>query len=233
MELNQKISDINTWLDPVNAKKSEDPRTLREITECTLDYYNKRAQEFVDGTVDVHFTEVQELFLSYLSNGNKILDLGCGSGRDTKYFLEKGYQVDAIDGSAELCKLATEYTGIPVKHMVFEELNEKEQYEGVWACASILHVPRRSLPNILSKITDATKKDGIVYISFKYGNVEGIKNGRYFTYLTEETLIELLEQGQTKNYKLAVEKQWVSGDVRVNRGEERWLNVILRKKEIR
>ena len=158
----------------------------------TLDYYNSKAKEFVSGTVDVAFTEIQDLFIEYIPAGGKILDFGCGSGRDTKYFISRGYDVYATDGSEELCKIASEYTGIQVKQMLFEELDEVEEYDGVWACASILHVAKKQLPDIIKKIAIATKKGGIVYTSFKYGEFEGIRNGRFFTYLTEESFEELL-----------------------------------------
>lgn len=191
----------------------------------TLDYYNSKAKDFVSGTVDVAFTEMQDTFLEYLPAGGKILDFGCGSGRDTKYFISRGYDVDATDGSEELCKIASEYTGIQVKQMLFEELNEVELYDGVWACASILHVEKKQLPEILKKIATATKKGGIVYTSFKYGDFEGVRNGRFFTYLTEESFEELLK----KVPELSIEKLWISADVRAERGEERWLNIVLRK----
>lgn len=191
----------------------------------TLDYYNSKAKDFVSATVDVVFTEIQDIFLEYIPAGGKILDFGCGSGRDTKYFLSKGFGVDAIDGSEELCKIASEYTGIQVKQMLFEGLDEVEEYDGIWACASILHVEKKQLPEIIKKIAIATKKGGIVYISFKYGEFEGIRNGRFFTDLTEESFEELLR----KVPELAIEKLWISADVRAGRGEERWLNIVLRK----
>ena len=191
----------------------------------TLNYYNSKAKEFVSGTVDVAFTEIQDLFIEYIHAGGKILDFGCGSGRDTKYFISKGYDVDATDGSEELCKIASEYTGIKVKQMLFAELDEIELYDGVWACASILHVEKKQLSEIMKKIAIATKKGGIVYTSFKYGDFEGIRNGRFFTYLTEESFEELLR----KVPELAIEKLWISADVRAERGEERWLNIVLRK----
>lgn len=191
----------------------------------TLDYYNTKAKGFVSDTVDVVFTEIQDIFLDYISVGGKILDFGCGSGRDTKYFLSKGYDVDAIDGSEELCKIASEYAGVRVKEMLFEELDKVEVYDGIWACASILHVEKKQLPDIIKKIAIATKTGGVVYMSFKYGDFEGIRNGRFFTYLTEESFGELLEVVP----ELAVEKLWISADVRAERGEERWLNIVLRK----
>ncbi len=191
----------------------------------TLQYYNNKAQEFVSGTVDVEFTETQDMFLKYIPAGGKILDFGCGSGRDTKYFLSRGYRVSAIDGSEELCKIASEYTGVQVKQMLFEELNAFSEYDGIWACASILHTAKKNLPDILKKMSDATKLNGVVYASFKYGDFEGVRNGRFFTYLTEESFGEMLKIIP----ELAIEKVWISSDVRANRHDERWLNLILRK----
>ncbi len=194
----------------------------------TLDYYNQKAKEFVSGTVDVVFTEIQDVFLQYISAGGNILDFGCGSGRDTKYFLSKGYDVDATDGSEELCRIASDYSGITVKHMLFEELDAVEKYDGIWACASILHVEKKQLPDILKKIAVATKNGGVVYTSFKYGDSEGMRNGRYFTYLKEDSFQEILDTVP----ELTIEKLWVSADVRADRGDEQWLNLILRKQAL-
>lgn len=158
----------------------------------TTDYYNENAKKFIDGTVSVDFKHIQDTFLVLLPESAKILDFGCGSGRDTKYFLEHGCSVDAMDGSLKLCKAASEYTGIAVKHMLFQDLNEKEMYDGIWACASILHVKREELPDIIRKMSLATKANGIIYLSFKYGDFEGERNGRYFTDMTEESMAEIL-----------------------------------------
>lgn len=193
----------------------------------TLNYYNLKAAEFISGTVDVAFTEIQDLFLTYISKGGRILDFGCGSGRDTKCFLSKGYDVDATDGSEQLCKLASKYTGIEVRQMLFEELSAVEEYDGIWACASILHVEKRKLPGVIRKMTNATKNGGIIYTSFKYGDFEGVRNGRFFTYLTEQSLKEIIDEIP----ELKVEKTWISGDVRAERGEEKWLNIVLRKQD--
>lgn len=191
----------------------------------TLDFYNRNAQFFVTDTKDVQFTEIQDVFLSYLNDGSKILDFGCGSGRDTKYFLDKGYVVDAIDGSKELCKIASIYTGFDVQNKVFEELDSVDVYDGIWACASILHVSKKELPTILKKMMRAVVPGGVIYVSFKYGDFEGICDGRYFTYLDEESFALLIESIP----ELQIEKMWLSNDVRVGRGEEQWLNVILIK----
>ena len=120
----------------------------KDYIEKTIFYYDGNAESFIKNTANVNFTATQRSFLSKLEKGASILDFGCGSGRDTKCFLEQGYQVTAIDGSIELCKAASRYTGIPVKHMLFQELNESERYDGIWACSSILHLPLPELEEV-------------------------------------------------------------------------------------
>lgn len=193
---------------------------------ATLTYYNQNAAQFYTGTVSVEFTATQQRFLSYLPNPASILDFGCGSGRDTKAFLEQGHQVDAIDGSCELCKLATQYTGIQVRHMLFQDLDAVSKYDGIWACSSILHLPKDELTDVMHKMSAALKPKGIIYTSFKYGTFSGERNGRYFTDMTETAFTDFISNIEA----LQVEEQWISSDVRPGRGEERWLNLILRKK---
>lgn len=191
----------------------------------TIDYYNSNYESFINDTLSIDFSLIQDTFLSYLFPKAYILDFGCGSGRDTKYFLSKGYIVDAIDGSSSLCKVASLYTGIEVKEMLFENLEEREKYDGIWACSSILHLHKEKLVSVIKKMSQATKKNGIIYISFKYGDFEGERNGRYFTDMTENSIEELLVNFP----ELSILKEWITVDVRPNRGNERWLNIILRK----
>ena len=192
----------------------------------TLNYYNQNAVSFVEGTKNVDFKSIQDKFISRLPQGATILDFGCGSGRDTKYFLEQGFKVTATDGSEELCKMASEYTGIPVKQMLFMELDEVAVYDGVWACSSILHCSYEDLVAVMQKINKALKNNGVLYTSFKYGMFSGERNGRFFTDMTEESFKELL----AKCPELEIEDLTITTDVRPGRGEERWLNLILRKR---
>lgn len=192
----------------------------------TLKYYNENAQSFASGTVSVKFTEVQDKFLEKLNPDAYILDFGCGAGRDTKYFLSRGYQVDAVDGSEQLCRIASEYTGIKVRQMLFQELDEKEKYNGIWACASILHLPKKQLREVWKNMYAALKLEGWIYTSFKYGKFEGERNGRYFTDFTTDTFKDFIHD----MHGLKIEEQWITGDVRPGRGEEKWLNLLLQKK---
>ena len=193
----------------------------------TINYYNQNAENFIANTQNADMHPTQERFLRLLDANTSILDFGCGSGRDTKYFLEKGYQVTATDGSAELCRLASEFTGIKVKEMLFDELDAMNQYDGIWACSSILHLPKKELLPVIWKMCEALKDNGIIYTSFKYGDFEGERNGRYFTDFTEKTFREYIE----KVPELTIEEAWITSDVRPGRGEEKWLNLILRKNQ--
>ena len=222
-----QYNKYKTILEQVSHPQEATVNTINEPTKSTttLDYYNKNAEKFITGTISVDFGTIQNHFLGKLHQGAEILDYGCGSGRDTKYFLEQGYKVTAIDGSQKLCKLASEYTGIQVKHMLFQDLDEKEAYDGIWACSSILHVSANELQDIIKKMANALRAHGIIYTSFKYGTFEGERNGRYFTDMTEETFAKLIQDMA----ELEIEEQWITSDVRPGRGEEKWLNLILRK----
>ena len=193
----------------------------------TINYYNQNAENFIANTQNADMHPTQERFLRLLDANTSILDFGCGSGRDTKYFLEKGYRVTATDGSSELCRLASEFTGIKVKEMLFQELDAINQYDGIWACSSILHLPKKELLPVIQKMCEALKDNGIIYTSFKYGDFEGERNGRYFTDFTEKTFREYIE----KVPELTIEEAWITSDVRPGRGEEKWLNLILRKNQ--
>ena len=191
----------------------------------TLDYYNENARSFSDQTQNVDFAKTQERFLKLMPPQGSILDFGCGSGRDTKYFLEEGYRVDAIDGSEELCRIASDYTGIQVRHMLFQDLDAVEQYDGIWACSSILHLKKEELRAVLLKMMTALKSTGYIYTSFKYGTFEGYRKQRYFTDFTEKTISDLLKSFP----QLEIRQLWISRDVRPDREEEKWLNILLQK----
>ncbi|SEG00645.1 Methyltransferase domain-containing protein [Eubacterium ruminantium] len=194
--------------------------------EYTLDYYKENADEFYESTVIAEVEYLRERFLKNLPEKAHILDLGCGSGRDTKAFVDQGYEVDAIDGSPEMCELASSYTGIDVKCMDFFDLKDSEKYDGIWSCASILHVDKDRIPEMIVKMRDALKTGGVMYLSFKYGEFCGLRDGRYFVDLNEELFAELI-----KNVSgIRIIDEWVSVDVR--RGKDvTWLNEVIRRED--
>lgn len=195
-------------------------------THQTIAYYDSNAKEYAKTTQNIDFHTIQDTFLSYLKPNAKILDLGCGAGRDTKYFLDKGYKVDAIDGSKQMCLEASRYTGIQVIQMNFHDLNAVNEYDGIWACASLLHIPSLELPQIFQHIFKALKNNGILYVSFKYGNFEGVRDNRYYTDLTEDTLKKILtEAGKDQSYTVTEVNLWTTGDSMPGR-QVKWLNGI-------
>lgn len=191
----------------------------------TIDYYNKNAADFIETTRHADMHEAQDRFLALLPAGASVLDFGCGSGRDTKYFLDKGFTVTATDGSEELCRAASIFTGIEVKCMLFQDLDESNGYDGIWACSSILHLKKTELLPVIRKMNTALKENGVIYTSFKYGEFEGERGGRYFTDFTEAAFRKFLAGIPG----LVIEKCWITGDVRPGRDTEKWLNVLIRK----
>lgn len=213
-------------------------RESREQQERTISYYNENAVVFCEGTRNADMSETRGRFLQYLKPDALILDAGCGSGRDSKAFMESGYRVVAMDGSEKMCRLASKYLGQEVQCRRFEDIDEKDRYDGIWACASLLHVPYELLPKVIAKLVDALVDGGVLYASFKYGGdkMKGEREagGRYFTDLTEEGWRKVLEEVEDERKgsrkKLETVECFVTGDVREGRGGERWLNVVGRKK---
>ena len=195
------------------------------MSEKTLEYYNRNAEKFIASTQDVVFTSVQDRFLAELSPGASVLDFGCGSGRDTKYFLSKGMTVSATDGSEQMVKAARELTGIDVQLALFTDLSEVDRYDGIWACSSILHCPMEELKEVFRRMIAALKSHGVIYTSFKYGSFEGERNGRFFMDMDEKKFASFIAAFP----ELFVEEQWINSDVRPGREDEKWLNLILRK----
>jgi SAM-dependent methyltransferase len=191
----------------------------------TLEYYQSNAKKFFDGTVSVDVTDLYTPFLELLPETGVILDAGCGSGRDTRFFMRQGFKVVAFDNSSEMVKLASGFTGQDCLLLSFDDIGFENKFNGVWACSSMLHVPKNNMINVLNKLCIALKNDGILYTSFKYGNDENFRNGRLFSNYNEESFNALL----TDQKELDVVKYWKTNDLRSGREDEKWLNVLLKK----
>ena len=190
----------------------------------TISYYNKHAEEYYNQTVDVDMSDIYDQFLSHLESGAHILDAGCGSGRDSLYFIEQGYQVTAIDAAEELAQLAEDLIGQEVLTMHLEELNFKREFDGIWACASLLHLKSERIKLVLKKFAQALLAQGIIYVSLKAGAGEKITCGRYFNYYTEQEIVNLA----TAVEQLEVIKVWQTDD-RKNSRSPIWFNLLLQK----
>ena len=191
----------------------------------SIEYYNNKADDFFGSTINVEMQDLYDKFEEYLVPQGHVLDAGCGSGRDTKYFLDKGYVVDAFDASEELVKRASVYTGIEVNKMFFQDLDVSNKYDGIWACASLLHVPKNEIHSIFEKFICALKPNGAWYMSFKCGEQERTKDGRFFNDYTIDKLQTLL---QSFSQVMKIEDLWLTVDARPDRNEY-WVNALVIK----
>ena len=191
--------------------------------DTTLSWYRDNAIQYAEETRNSLVLDALWEFLSRMKEGGTILDYGSGSGRDSAYFLDKGFSVDSLDGSAEMKAQAERLFGIKVKLASFLSLEEKDKYDGIWAQASILHLEEHDLRVALTLIERALKRDGVFYSSFRKGEEDGYENGRWYTNMTERRLLSFLPAS------LYVEKIWESQDVRPGVSRT-WLSIICRKK---
>lgn len=205
----------------------ENVKKIKNKMNQTIRYYNQNADQFFYTTYQVDMTSLYQSFLRYLPEHASILDLGCGSGRDMLAFKNLGYQVEAIDYSEELVAKARQLTGLAVQLGSFHELSAQEKYDGIWACASLLHCERDRLAEVLQKMLCALKPNGVCYMSFKHGNQDREKDGRNFTDLDEQQAHDLLKGFD----QILLLQQWITLDKRPDRTEE-WLNIIFKKQKV-
>lgn len=194
------------------------------MNDETLRYYRDQTETFVLDTQTVDMAPLYAHFLPHLDANALILDAGCGSGRDARAFAERGFQVTAFDASPAMAAAAEAYLGAPVAVLRFQEIAWRQAFDGIWACASLLHVPSAELPDAMQRLARALKPSGILYASFKYGQGDQVRNGRHFTDLDEAGLADLLKQVGS----FVEIETWVTCDRRPGRESERWLNSVLR-----
>lgn len=195
----------------------------------TLDYYNKNSEEYFNSTLNVDMTNTYKAFLKLVPKGGKILDLGCGSGRDSMNFMKLGYEVTFVDGAKELAKRASVLLGKEVIVSTFEELELKEKFHGIWACASLLHIKREDLKTVLNNLYNNLDDNGVFYMSFKYGEKEYVDDkNRYFNCFTDESIISFINE----NTKYNILGLYITEDKLGRVNEVKWLNLICNKKSV-
>lgn len=190
----------------------------------SVDFYNQHAQAFFDSTKEVDVSSLLAHFTPHLSKSAHVLDAGCGSGRDSKRLLELGYAVTAFDASVALATRAEKHIQQPVAVCTFAEFESDRQFDGIWACASLLHVSASELPSTFAHLASLLKTGGVFYCSFKYGLSDTEQDGRFFTHCNRARLECFIQEA-----RLAVHEVWETADLRPGREEERWLNAILIK----
>ena len=191
----------------------------------TIRYYDDHAEEFFQSTHNLDMSELYKPFLDMLPSKASILDVGCGSGRDSLCFMRLGYEVTPFDASKKMVALSSKLLGMKIIQLDFENMDFNNQFDGIWACAIFLHVTKNKMNSIISKMERALVDNGVMYASFKYGEGEKTENGRLFSYYTEESLADLLIDFP----KLQIERMWKTEDVRQDGNHKLWLNVLARK----
>ena len=189
----------------------------------TINYYDEHASQYFDSTSQVDLAMLYKEFLEYIPIGGRIMDLGCGSGRDVKWFRDHGYDAHGLDASEELVKIACNQLDIPVEAGLIEEWIADETFDGIWCCASLMHLDDISFDRFLSNLRFSLRPGGALFISVKEGIESGVsEDGRYFRDFSEETLNSFLS-----HYKdLRLEKVWYTND-KLQRKSFRWLNAII------
>jgi 2-polyprenyl-3-methyl-5-hydroxy-6-metoxy-1,4-benzoquinol methylase len=192
----------------------------------SIEYYNQNAAEYFEHTVDIDMQESWDRFTALLPEGGSILDLGCGSGRDSAYFLSCGFDVTAMDASEEMCNLASIHIGQDVLQLSFAEIDFNEVFDGIWACASLLHVPGNEIDHIFTKVIDSLKINGILFMSFRYGDYEGERDGRYYKDYRTRSLKDLI----LKHESLELIEVQKCDDARPDNNSV-WIYALVRKTE--
>ena len=197
---------------------------MPESTDFTVAYYDRKAADYFQATVALDMSPARKRFQRYLSPGAHLLDAGSGSGRDTLAFLKEGYQMEAFDASKQLAALSTKLTGIYTKVATFQDLNDIERHDGIWASGSLLHVPQAQLTGVLAKCRNALKPGGAFFASFREGQGEHTDTeGRHFTDLTAAALQGIL--GTVPG--LTLRESWRTEDKNSAGAAIAWLNVVL------
>lgn len=191
----------------------------------TILFYDENAEKYAAQTSSANMSNVYERFEKYLASGAIVLDAGCGSGRDSVYFLNEGYSVVSMDASKELCKIASAAIGKSVINIKFQELDYENAFDAVWACASLLHLDVETLKDVLFRIHRSLKNSGVIYASWKYGDGIHTDGGRFYCDMTEEKIKSIVNQLNLFDFL----EMWKSEDVLPNRTTQKWLNVIMRK----
>lgn len=202
----------------------EKPEQKPEARPETIRFYDEHADDFYERTYNLDVRELAKPFLDRLTAGAHLLDAGCGSGRDSLYFKNQGFSIVAMDASREMVSRASLLLDQPVLLMTFQEMDFSEDFDGVWACASLLHVPRREMSEVMDRLTRALKPGGILYTSFKLGTEEIVRHERLFNDYDDLTFRSLL----SAHPSLFIEELWTTKDLRPDH-DRKWLNAIMRK----
>jgi SAM-dependent methyltransferase len=188
----------------------------------TYKFYDMQAKEYYERTIEADLSDLYDRFLVSVPEGGKILDAGCGSGRDLRRFLERGFDAVGIDASKALVEMANKYSGMPCHVVRLEEIAYERRFDGIWACASLLHLPKHMLVPVLRRLCRALVSDGVMFASVQAGKGEVLTDdGRFFAYYEEMEFLTAVD-----NAGFTVAASWISEDTLPGREAMRWINVL-------
>jgi len=192
-------------------------------SNSTINYYDNNAQEYFAMSVNTDMTDCYEEFLKHIPSHGSIIDIGCGSGRDLKYFIDHGYKAEGIDASERLCELAKKYSGCNVICTQVQNFTPESTYDGIWACASLLHLSQKEILELFKRLGLFFRDKGVLFLSMKTGIKTGFDpKGRYFTNWDPRTI----QMIQRDFHYLKIEKHWITND-KLNRFDFQWENIII------
>lgn len=190
----------------------------------TIQYYDKNADTFVESTLQADMRDIYQRFEELISDRGRILDLGCGSGRDSRYFSQKGYKVLSMDASIEMCNRTRKIAKTPIVHGYAEEMDFDEEFDAIWACASLLHIESSKMQCVMSKIERALKPGGVLYASWKYGDGAKYVDERFYQYETLDSVEKYIANAS----RMKVYNIWMTEDVRKS-SNQKWINLLAKK----
>lgn len=198
----------------------------------SINYYDQNADQFIQDTFYADMSAAYALFTQYLKPDATLLDIGCGSGRDSNYFASQGYTIYAHDGSEAMVEHTRKFLGDKVVVADFSEFDPMRHFgkniifDGLWACASLIHVPEENMVNIVNNYMQYAAEGGVFFLSFKLRDKNHEKDGRNFTNFNREKLETLIKQCNGLDILELVE----TVDVRAGREDEGWIIVVVRKR---
>jgi SAM-dependent methyltransferase len=192
----------------------------------TIDFYNQNSERYDKTTFSLKLEIPWIEFTSRVKPSGRILDVGCGSGRDMRHFIDLGYYVEGIEPSREMAKIARSRTGAIIHEIAAEQIDFNSQFDGVWACASLLHVDRSKMEETYNSIMRSLKRSGVFYFSLKSGvGIVRKEDGRLFANYSSNEIEELVAaRSDAKSFV-----SWESSDA-LNTINTKWLNFIVVKK---
>jgi SAM-dependent methyltransferase len=197
-------------------------QTTADLFESTVRFYDTHAKDYFDRTVSTDLSSLYDRFLPHIRSRGRLLDVGCGSGRDLRQFRERGYDAVGVDASSALVQMAREYSGAPCYALRLEDISYKQCFDGVWACASLLHLQRQALPSVLKRIQQALVSGGVLFTSVQIGDGEAIfPDGRFYAYYQPSDFLPMVTEAD-----FTVTDSWITDDTLSRPARIRWLNVL-------